>query len=95
MEEECEDKREWTIQEIEEILEENLKKGKVPNCPYGFQADIDNLKMYPHQGGLRIKGEKKKQWVYVYGCTNLMCRCKFQFSMGWFDLSLKKSSQRD
>ena len=56
---------EHTLQEIETGLIQ--KDARCITCGQPF--NIGDIRCYPHEGGIKVKGYKDKQWVYMH-CRN-------------------------
>ncbi|RLJ01726.1 MAG: hypothetical protein DRP08_05190 [Candidatus Aenigmatarchaeota archaeon] len=51
-----------TLKEIAKLI---VKSGKC--CRYcGYRFTTDDIRCYPHKGGIEVKGYEGRQWVYMH-----------------------------
>jgi len=63
--------------EVMESLEEIKKKITKIDCRWcNTKLDLDNIEMYPHEGGWTVKGMKEKQWLYI-PCS----KCHYEWAL--------------
>lgn len=61
---------EMTLSNIADLVDE-----KKPTCICGKTLLGGLIKNYPHEGGIKVKGYKRNQWVYIH------CRCGYDMAL--------------
>ena len=80
-----------TVQEIINRINECKTKGiGLQTCDCGEPITPLTIDMYPHEGGIKVDGETKKQWVYIH------CRkCQYDWALWKLRMGLDPTREKE